>query len=88
MCCSQLPGVLYIFDNPNLVSYEKHFKFMEDLSFVIYFDSEMTTGNDLFLDKEIYVISYCLIFAFHPKLKMDRIVALEVFNKLRMNFLI
>ena len=66
----------------------KIFKFMEDLSFAIYFDFEMTTGNDLFLDKKIYVISYCLIFSFHPKLKMDRIVALEVFNKLRMNFLI
>ena len=80
-CCSQISGVVYKFDNTCSVSYEDIFKFMGDLRFVVYFDFETTTGSDLFLDKKMYVISYCSIFAFHPKLKMDRIVIYRSFQQ-------
>ena len=54
---------------------------MEDLTFAVYFDFETTTGSNLFLDKKVYVISDCLIFAFQPKLKMDRIELYRSFQQ-------
>ena len=54
---------------------------MGDLTFAVYFDFETTTGSNLFLDKKVYVISDCLIFAFQPKLKMDRIALYRSFQQ-------
>ena len=54
---------------------------MGDLTFAVYFDFETTAGSNLFLDKKVYVISDCLIFAFQPKLKMDRIELYRSFQQ-------
>ena len=73
-CYSQAANILYKFDNKSLVSFEVNYRFLGDLPFVIYFDFETTVVSDLFMDQKMYVISYCMVFAFHPKLKIDRIV--------------
>ena len=41
----------------------------------------MTPGSDLFLDKKMYVVNYCMVFAFHPKLKIERIVIYRSFQQ-------
>ena len=72
--CSQTDGIVYKFDNKSLVSYKDNYRFLGDLPFVAYFDFETTAGNGASMDKKMYVLNYCLIFAFHPKLDIDRIV--------------
>ena len=45
--------------------------------FVVYIDFETTAPTDSCLnseDKEMFAASYIIIFAFHPELKLDRII--------------
>ena len=45
--------------------------------FVVYIDFETTAPTDSCLnseDKELFAASYMIIFAFHPELKLDRII--------------
>ena len=56
---------------------------MGDLPFIVYFDFEMTTGDSVLHDQKIYFISYCQIYAFHPKLKLPKIL---VFSSFQQNF--
>ena len=79
--CSQAAGISYKFENKSIVSFEDKYMFLGDLPFVVYLDFETTTGSNLFLDRKMYVISYCLIFAFHPKVKIDRIVVYRNFQQ-------
>ena len=64
---SQAAGIIYKFDNKSIVTFEDNYRFFRDLPFVAYFDFETTAGRDLFLDKKMYVFTYCSIFAFHSK---------------------
>ena len=79
--CSQAAGILYKFDNKSIVSFEDNYRFLGNLPFAVYFDFQTITGSDIFLDKKMYVISYCMIFAFHPKLKIDRIIVYRSFHQ-------
>ena len=81
--CSQTVGIAYRFDNKSLISFEDNYRFLEDLPFVVYLDFETTARNDIFRDKKIYVISYCLIFAFHPRLDIDRILIYRSFQQMQ-----
>ena len=75
--------MLYKFENQNLVTFEDDLKYLGDLWFVGYFDWETTTssGSQNSLDiEEMYQVSYGLIFAFKPKLDIDRIVILRSFQ--------
>ena len=38
--CSVAPGVVYNFNNQNLISYQDNFKAKGDIPFVVYFDFE------------------------------------------------
>ena len=67
----------------SLVSFEDNFKYLGYLPFVTYFDFETTTGSDCINyldDEEMYPFSDCLIFAFHPKLTIDRTVVVQSFQ--------
>ena len=67
----------------SLVSFEDNFKYLGYLPFVTYFDFETTTGSDCINyidDEEMYPFSDCLIFTFHPKLTIDRTVAVQSFQ--------
>ena len=53
-----------------------------DIPFTIYFDFETTTTTDKCLDpeqKKIFVVSYVMIVAFHPALKLDRTIIYRSF---------
>ena len=75
--CSGRPGVIYNFNNQNLVSYQDNFHAKGDVPFVVYFDYETTAPTDNCLDpeqKQMFVVSHVMIVAFHPELKLDRII--------------
>ena len=50
--CSGRPGVIYNFNNQNLVSYQDNFHAKGDVPFVIYFDFETFAATDNCLDPE------------------------------------
>ena len=75
--CSGRPGVVYNFNNQNFISYQDNFHAKVDVPFIIYFDLETTAPTDNCLDpeqKKMFVVSYVMIVAFHPELKLDRII--------------
>ena len=58
--CSGRPGVVYNFNNQNLISYQDNFHAKGDVPFVIYFDFETTAPTDNCLDAEqtkMFVVS-------------------------------
>ena len=72
--CSSVPGVVYNFNNQDLVTFEDNFKSKGDLSFALYFDFETTASTDNYFDPEqtkIFVVSYALIACFYLKLKIQ-----------------
>ena len=75
--CSGRPGVVYNFNNQNLISCQDNFYAKGDVPFVIYFDFETTTPTDNCLDpeqKKMFFASYVMIVAFQPELKLDPII--------------
>ena len=61
--CSGVPGVVYNFNNKNLVTFEENFKSKGDLPFALYFDFETTALTDNYFDPEqakMFVVSYML----------------------------
>ena len=68
--CSERPGVVYNFNNQNLISYQDNFHAEDDVPFVIYFDFEATAPTDNCLDpeqKKMFVVSYVMVVAFNPE---------------------
>ena len=75
--CAGAPGVIYNFNTKNLISFQDNFNAKGDLPFVLYFGLETTSLTDNCLDpeqKKMFVVSYVLIVAFHPALKLNRII--------------
>ena len=75
--CSGISGIVYNFNNQNLVTFEDNFKSNGDLSFALYFGFETTAPTDNYFDPEqtkIFIISYALIVYFHLKLKIPKII--------------
>ena len=67
----------YNFNNQNLISLQDNLHAKGDVSFVIYFDFERAAPTDNCLDaeqKKMFVVSYVMTVAFHPELKLDRII--------------
>ena len=48
--CSVRPGIVYNFNNQNLISYQDNLRAKGDVPFVIYFDLETTAPTDNRLD--------------------------------------
>ena len=75
--CSGSRGVVYNFKNQILISYQNNFRTKGDLPFVIYFDFETIASTDTCFDPEqktMLVISYVMVVAFHPELKLNRLI--------------
>ena len=51
--CAAKEGIIYAFDNRQIVTLEDNFKYLRDVPFKIYFDFETTTRNSAFLDPKI-----------------------------------
>ena len=80
--CLGKPGVVYNFNNQCLISYQDNFHNKGDIRFTIYFDFETTAPTDKCLDpeqKKMFVVSYAVLLAFHPALKLDRIIVYRRF---------
>ena len=75
--CPGVPGIVYSFNNQNLVTFEDNLGYKGDLPVVAYIHFETTAPTDSYFDpeqKNMFVVSYVIILAFHPKLKMDRVI--------------
>ena len=51
------------------------------MPFSVYSDFETTTGDSVFFDSKMYVVSYCQIYAFHPALNLDKIAIYKSFQQ-------
>ena len=75
--CSGRPGVVYNFNNQNLISYQDNVHAKGDVPFVIFFDFETAAPTDNCFDpeqKKMFVVSYVMIVAFNPQLNLGRII--------------
>ena len=81
--CAAKEGITYTFDNGDIISFQDNFKYMGDVPFTVYFDFEITTGNAVFLCKNVlfHVVPYCQIYAFHPSLNLKKIVIFRSFQQ-------
>ena len=62
--CSGIEGIVYNFNNQNLISYQDNFNAKGDVPFVAYFDFETTAPIFNFSDpeqKQIFVVSYIIL---------------------------
>ena len=80
---SGIPGIVYSFNNKILVTFEDNLGYKGDLPVVAYIDFETTAPTDSCFDpeqKKMFVASYVIILAFHPRLKMDRVIIQRSFG--------
>ena len=80
--CSGIPGVVYNFNNQNLITFEDNLKFKGDLPMAIYYDFETTAPTDNCFEpeqREVFVVSCVMIAAFHPDFKLNRIIVQRSF---------
>ena len=71
--CSGQAGFNFSFDNGRIINYQDNYKKIGDLLFALYYDFETTAGSVVFFDAKMYVVSYCIIVAFHPDLNIPRL---------------
>ena len=82
-CCSGILGIVYIFNNKNLISFEDNIIYKGDLSLVAYMDFETTAPTDNCINpaqRKMFVFSYVIVFAFYPKLNFDRVIVQRGFG--------
>ena len=79
--CSGISEIVYKFENNKIISFQENFKYIGDLPSILYFDFETTRGNDIMNDPKMFVISYSQIYAFHPDLKLNKIVIFRSFQQ-------
>ena len=72
--CSGKAGFTFSFDNGKIVDYQDHYRDSGNLPFSIYYDFKTTTGSVVFFDAKMYVVSYCMVVAFHPDLRILRLM--------------
>ena len=75
--CIGAPGIIYNFNNKNLITFKDYFKSKGAIPMAIYFDFKTTAPTDNSFDpeqKKMFVRSYVLIVAFHPHLKLRKII--------------
>ena len=71
--CAGQAGFSFSFDNGKIINYQDNFKKIGDLPFAVYYDFETATGSVGFFDAKMYVVSYCMVIAFHPDLNLPRL---------------
>ena len=79
--CAAKTGITYSFDNGNIISFQDSFRYQGDLLFTVYFDFKTTTGDSVFFDPKMCVVSYYQICTFHPSLNLDKIVIFRSFQQ-------
>ena len=79
--CAAKECITYFVDNGQIIDYQDNFKYKGDVPFCVYFDFERTTGDSVFFDSKMYVISYCQIYSFHPALNLEKVVIYRSFQQ-------
>ena len=82
-CCSRIPGIVYNFNNKNLISFEDNIIYKGDLPLVTYMGFETTATTDNCFNPEqtkMFAVSCVIVFVFHPKLNLDRVIAQRSFG--------
>ena len=79
--CTSVEGITYNFENNKIISFQDNFKYLGDIPFTVYFDFETTTGDNIFQDPKMFVISYCQIIAFHPALNLEKMIIFRSFQQ-------
>ena len=79
--CSAKESISYCFQNGEIISFQDNFRYLGNVPFTVYFDFETTTGDAVIFNPEMYVISYCQIYSFHPSINLDKIVTLRSFQQ-------
>ena len=75
--CSGIPGIVYNFHTKSLITFEDNLKNKGDLPMTFYFDLETTAPTDNCYNpekKEMFVVSYVIVVAFHPDLKFKKVI--------------
>ena len=81
--CGKKPGVLYDFNLRNVATFEDNIKYQGDVPFCVYADFETVAPSGDFLNpenKQMFAVSYSLVFAWHPKLKLPRHFVVRGYN--------
>ena len=79
--CTSIEGIIYKCENNKIISFQDNFKHLGDVPFTVCFDFKITTGDNVFHDSKMFVISFCQIYAFHPSLNLDKIVIFRSFQQ-------
>lgn len=75
--CTGQPGIVYDFSIQNLVTFEDNLKYKGDLPLTGYIYLETTAPTDSCLDpedKNMFAVSYVIIFTFYPDLNFQRVI--------------
>lgn len=81
--CSGKRVAVYKVENVNLITNKDNFKFRCNLPFAVFFDFETTTASFSALNSdksERYPVSLVIIFAFHSKWNLERIIIERSFS--------
>ena len=79
---SGIPGVVYGFNNKNLISFEDNIVCKGDLTPDAYMDFETTSPTNLGCSpeqKNMLIVSYVIVFAFHRKLNFNHVIVQRSF---------
>ena len=79
--CSSKAGFTFSFDNGKIIDYQDQCKNLGDLPFTVYYYFKTTAGSVVFFDAKMYVVSYCIVMAFHPELKIPRLVIFRIYDQ-------
>ena len=79
--CAGQAGFSFSFDNGKIINYQDILNKIGDFPFAAYYDFETTTGSAVFFDAKMYVVSYCMIIAFHPDLNLPRLYIYQSYDQ-------
>ena len=68
--CSGVPGIIYIFNNKHLITFEDNFKSKGGMAMAMYCDFDCYNPEQ----KTMFVLSYVLIVAFDPHLNLRKVI--------------
>ena len=79
--CAAKEGITYSFDSGDIISFQDNFKYLDDDLFTVYFDFKTNTGDAVFFNPKMFVVSYCQIYSVHPRLILEKIVIFRSFQQ-------
>ena len=79
--CAAKEGITYYFDNGDIFVFQDNLKYLGNAPFTVYFYFETITGETVFFDPKMFVMRYCQIYSFHPRLNLEKIVIFRSFQQ-------